>query len=89
MLLGKWGRHHALSSLRATVRWDSFSSPSAPSDVQDTTPAKAGVVFKAGEAIRTPDIHVGNRLVSDQKRALRVSSGVHPMRLLQLLHVNA
>ena len=50
--------------------------------------AKGGFL-KAGEAIRTPDIHVGNRGVSDQKRALRVSSGVHPMRLLQLLRVDA
>ena len=32
-----------------------------------------GGFLKAGEAIQTPDIHVGNRLVSDQKRALRVS----------------
>ena len=37
----------------------------------------------------TPDIQVGNQLVSDQKRALRVSSGVHSMRLLQLVRVDA
>ena len=46
--------------------------------------AKGGFL-KAGAAIRTPDLHVGNRLVSDQKRALRVSSGVHTLRLVRML----
>ena len=45
--------------------------------------------FKAGAAIRTPDLHVGNRGVSDQKRALDVSSRVDPMRLVQLVRVDA
>ena len=40
--------------------------------------------WKTATGIRTLDIHVGNRLASDQKRALRVSSGFHSMRLLQL-----
>ena len=51
--------------------------------------AKGRLPLKAGEAIRTPDIHVGNVLVSGRTRSPRVSSEVHSLRVSPLLRVNA
>ena len=45
--------------------------------------------WKAGEGDRTLDIQLGKRKVPFRNRALRVSFGGHPMRLLHLLRVDA
>ena len=48
-----------------------------------------GGSFRAGESIRTPDIHVGNVLSSNPDRVLRVSRGVQHMHLMRLWCVDA
>ena len=44
--------------------------------------------YEVGEGIRTLDIQRGKRNVTSRKRALRISVGGHPMRLLHLLRVD-
>jgi hypothetical protein len=45
--------------------------------------------MKAGDRIRTDDIHVGNRLSSGQNRVLGVSKADESMRLLRVMRVDA
>ena len=47
-----------------------------------------GRVLKAGEAIRTPDIHVGNPQVSRQNMSLGVSTNDRRVQVLHLLRVD-
>ena len=47
-----------------------------------------GRVLKAGEAIRTPDIHVGNPQVSTPNISLGVSMNDHRVHVLHLLRVD-
>jgi len=49
---------------------------------------KQGLFFKAGEAIRTPDIHVGNPQVSTPNMSLGVSMNDHSVQVLHLLRVD-
>ena len=48
-----------------------------------------GRFFKAGEAIRTPDIHVGNVTQSKSKPGSWRLQGIHHMHLMRLLCVDA
>ena len=45
-------------------------------------------LLKAGEAIRTPDIHVGNPQVSRQNMSLGVSTNDRRVQVLHLLRVD-
>ena len=47
-----------------------------------------GRLLKAGEAIRTPDIHVGNPQVSTPNMSLGVSMNDHSVQVLHLLRVD-
>ena len=47
-----------------------------------------GRLLKAGEAIRTPDIHVGNPQVLTQNISLGVSMNDHRVQVLHLLRVD-
>ena len=47
-----------------------------------------GRLLKAGEAIRTPDIHVGNPQVSTQNMSLGVFMNDHSVQVLHLLRVD-